>query len=203
MKRSLVFGLSFLSVLFCTALSMNAKCADPMDQGTGNEQQLKYYFSQTDGCLPFFYKGEGGNGNRFNNESECVWTCHDNPESLYPEGVAVCDLPMEPGPCYGRQLRFHFNSQERTCRTFIYGGCRGNGNRFEDMETCQQTCMGKSGRSANSGPHPDEPTVNTGLIAGIVGGCVFAVAMVAAITSLIQYKTRDRKKVPTKEIEMS
>ncbi|KAG7476571.1 hypothetical protein MATL_G00084400 [Megalops atlanticus] len=183
-------------------VNTDKRCTNTKDEGTGNEQQLKYYFEGSM-CLPFFYKGEGGNDNRFNNESECIWACRNHPENLYPEGAKVCELPMEQGPCYGRQLLYYYNSQEKTCRAFLYGGCGGNGNRFEAMEKCQQTCMGKSGRSANSGPHPDEPTVNTGLIAGVVGGCVFAVAMVAAIALFITDKTRDRKKVPTKEVEMS
>ena len=55
-------------------------------------------------------------------------------------GSNVCDLPIKPGPCKGHQPRFGFNSTTQQCTGFIYGGCRGNGNKFFTRELCEGNC---------------------------------------------------------------
>ena len=53
----------------------------------------------------------------------------------------VCTLPKQTGPCKGHIEKFHYDSQTQRCLPFIYGGCRGNGNNFDNKEECQEACI--------------------------------------------------------------
>ncbi|XP_075236217.1 kappaPI-actitoxin-Avd3c-like [Lycorma delicatula] len=50
-----------------------------------------------------------------------------------------CKLPMDQGICKAAIPRWYFNG--RRCRQFIYGGCRGNENRFVSKAECLQQCI--------------------------------------------------------------
>ncbi|KIH56366.1 Kunitz/Bovine pancreatic trypsin inhibitor domain protein [Ancylostoma duodenale] len=54
---------------------------------------------------------------------------------------AVCTLPLEKGPCFALIPRYGFDAETGTCVMFMYGGCQGNGNNFETMEECQDSCL--------------------------------------------------------------
>ncbi|XP_077542153.1 kunitz-like toxin PcKuz3 [Haemaphysalis longicornis] len=53
-----------------------------------------------------------------------------------------CLQPVAPGPCEAHIPRFYYNANTRRCQPFIYGGCRGNDNRFPDLQTCRRLCQG-------------------------------------------------------------
>uniref|UniRef100_UPI00358F9D3C BPTI/Kunitz domain-containing protein-like isoform X2 n=1 Tax=Myxine glutinosa TaxID=7769 RepID=UPI00358F9D3C len=55
----------------------------------------------------------------------------------------VCSLPAVTGPCRASLRRYFFNQETMRCEKFIYGGCRGNENNFEDLENCEERCMGR------------------------------------------------------------
>ena len=65
--------------------------------------------------------------------------------------VDVCSLPMSVGPCRGNFVRWYYDSATGRCRMFTYGGCRGNGNRFESVQQCLGAC-------AQSGQPTSTPT---------------------------------------------
>uniref|UniRef100_A0A8C9R9N8 Tissue factor pathway inhibitor-like n=1 Tax=Scleropages formosus TaxID=113540 RepID=A0A8C9R9N8_SCLFO len=122
-------------------LSSIAKCNQPVEEGTGDERTIKFYYDAAKShCVPFFYYGQGGNDNRFDTEVSCMQACSDRHQELYPTGGAVCELPKDQGTCLALFLMFYYNVEEKTCRTFHYSGCGGNGNRFETREECLQTC---------------------------------------------------------------
>ncbi|XP_006030539.1 kunitz-type serine protease inhibitor vestiginin-7-like [Alligator sinensis] len=52
----------------------------------------------------------------------------------------ICKLPKEAGPCKMYILRFYYDSATRTCRPFVYGGCKGNENNFVSFLACLATC---------------------------------------------------------------
>ena len=56
--------------------------------------------------------------------------------SLYPE----CLLPVDIGPCSGLYPRFYFDSEDKTCEQFTFGGCGGNRNNFMSQEMCENMC---------------------------------------------------------------
>ncbi|CAF4517498.1 unnamed protein product [Rotaria sp. Silwood1] len=51
-----------------------------------------------------------------------------------------CELPSETGPCRAMIRLFYYNSASKECEQFIYGGCRGNNNRFHSKQECIETC---------------------------------------------------------------
>ncbi|KAF8568787.1 hypothetical protein P879_05434 [Paragonimus westermani] len=51
-----------------------------------------------------------------------------------------CLLPPERGPCRGRSINYAYDARSGECVEFVYGGCRGNGNRFDSREECEDQC---------------------------------------------------------------
>lgn len=39
--------------------------------------------------------------------------------------VDICLQPALPGPCYQSVTRYYYNSHQKQCVGFTYGGCRG------------------------------------------------------------------------------
>lgn len=56
---------------------------------------------------------------------------------------AKCTLPAETGPCRGLFPKFYFDSSSKSCKGFTYGGCDGNGNRFDSEAACKAACGGQ------------------------------------------------------------
>ncbi|XP_022536600.2 actinia tenebrosa protease inhibitors [Astyanax mexicanus] len=208
MNSLLYFHVFVLAVVCGVGLALDPKCNVTAAEGTG-DRTLKYSYNKQFGyCLPFFHKGECLGGNCFDSDETCMQSCSLDYRQRFPEGDAVCSLPPEKGNCLALLAHYYYDSEEKICRLFHYSGCHGNGNRFETREACQSMCQAKSGRmlGAAETPNPDQQTVDVGLIVGILGGIVFAVAVVVAIAMFVtqrKAKRVDMKKVPTTDIEMS
>uniref|UniRef100_A0A672J3Y8 BPTI/Kunitz inhibitor domain-containing protein n=1 Tax=Salarias fasciatus TaxID=181472 RepID=A0A672J3Y8_SALFA len=117
------------------------------DMGEGTKfHYAVYYDPSTDQCSPFHYKGEKGNANRFEHERECIRNCSDNAENIYPmEDAKACTLKKMVGGCDGSFLRYYYDPIHDKCKKFLYSGCLGNGNRFFDSGSCNNTCVGIHG----------------------------------------------------------
>ncbi|KAA0185493.1 Kunitz-CH [Fasciolopsis buskii] len=53
---------------------------------------------------------------------------------------AACFLPVESGPCRAAFRSWAWDSEQRRCVPFTYGGCRGNRNRFHSQKSCERAC---------------------------------------------------------------
>lgn len=58
------------------------------------------------------------------------------------EANSYCLLELKVGVCRAAYPRWFFNRTAKTCQSFIYGGCHGNGNNFMSEKECQQQCLG-------------------------------------------------------------
>lgn len=47
---------------------------------------------------------------------------------------------MEQGPCNGTFENWFFDKESDTCRPFLYGGCKGNDNRYATEHACNYHC---------------------------------------------------------------
>lgn len=66
--------------------------------------------------------------------------------SFYFPGINSCHLPKATGECYGHYIRYYYDPVQEKCITFYWTGCVGNGNRFLDLEHCNATCFGITGK---------------------------------------------------------
>jgi len=109
-------------------------CSLPSVKGQCRAAMPRFFFNPSSGrCEHFIYGGCGGNQNNFEDKSECEVTCVDQD---------VCDEePKQQGMCMAYMPRFSYNPETKTCERFIYGGCGGNGNNFDDEYTCRSICV--------------------------------------------------------------
>jgi len=103
-----------------------------------------YYENKSKDCKTFIYGGCAGNGNRFGSKEECLKTCQGagSSDSVPSDEPQICDLKPETGLCQAAFTRFYYDNKSKDCKTFTYGGCGGNGNRFGSKEECLKTCQG-------------------------------------------------------------
>ncbi|XP_077132643.1 collagen alpha-1(VII) chain isoform X1 [Ranitomeya variabilis] len=57
------------------------------------------------------------------------------------ENHDVCSLPMLEGECTKYTLKWYYNQRVRGCRPFVYSGCGGNPNRFDEKDECELQCV--------------------------------------------------------------
>ncbi|XP_069841223.1 collagen alpha-1(XXVIII) chain [Dendropsophus ebraccatus] len=54
---------------------------------------------------------------------------------------ARCKLPLDQGPCRTYIIKWYYDKQANSCAQFWYGGCSGNGNRFDTEDECKKSCV--------------------------------------------------------------
>ncbi|KAI4816462.1 hypothetical protein KUCAC02_008789, partial [Chaenocephalus aceratus] len=93
-------------------------------------------------CEIFSYGGCLGNLNNFEDKVEKPVNTTVDPahvEDFNPVSK-VCKKAPETGPCEAYMERYFYNPSSMTCEIFIYGGCLGNLNNFEDKAKCMSHC---------------------------------------------------------------
>ncbi|KAJ8004896.1 hypothetical protein DPEC_G00141050 [Dallia pectoralis] len=53
----------------------------------------------------------------------------------------ACFLRQDVGGCRNYTVKWYFDTKQHECSRFWYGGCGGNGNRFETQEACEGLCL--------------------------------------------------------------
>ncbi|XP_053503467.1 kunitz-type protease inhibitor 2 [Ictalurus furcatus] len=142
-----------------TSTEYAEKCQAEPQVGLCRASIPRYYY--TSGmCQRFRYGGCGGNKNNYNSEEECMKTCtvkivdsKKTTDSDNAEYKAACVVPADSGPCRAAFQMFYFDSSTQSCQEFIYGGCKGNKNRYSTLEECMSNCAGKDGGFEEHGEH--------------------------------------------------
>nr|CAB3262578.1 uncharacterized protein LOC100180559 [Phallusia mammillata] len=125
------------------------KCRFPRREGPCKALMPRFYYdSAEDRCKLFNYGGCQGNANRFHTPWGCRDTCgggepvYETPNKVTKNLPARCLLPKKKGPCKGSLQHFYYNPETDKCQIFVYGGCQGNANNFEEAEECVSVCGG-------------------------------------------------------------
>uniref|UniRef100_A0A673C7A5 Uncharacterized protein n=1 Tax=Sphaeramia orbicularis TaxID=375764 RepID=A0A673C7A5_9TELE len=134
-----------------TAVIQSERCKAELQVGPCRAAFQRWYFNSLTGrCQRFIYGGCKGNKNNYENEEscrsmctvpKCFQTCSDT--LVYIEN---CMVTSDPGPCRAAFPAFYYDHKTSTCRSFTYGGCRGNKNRYNTMEECTNRCSQGSER---------------------------------------------------------
>ena len=54
---------------------------------------------------------------------------------------SICLQKKDQGNCEALIPSFYFDATSGICKSFIYGGCGGNSNRFPTQQECEQACF--------------------------------------------------------------
>ncbi|XP_060600709.1 kielin/chordin-like protein [Ruditapes philippinarum] len=109
-------------------------CLLPKEVGPCDAVVKRYYFDKIEcQCKMFNYGGCEGNSNNFPTLKKCKQACRKTE-------CPVCNLPADSGPCEAAMRRYFYNTNTCQCEEFIYGGCKGNGNRYETIQECEAMC---------------------------------------------------------------
>ncbi|XP_055949336.1 papilin-like [Argiope bruennichi] len=120
-------------------------CKLPKIRGPCSGSFPQWYFDKEQGeCKEFSYSGCQGNGNRFNDKETCEIQCRSLPAGNDQESQDPCSQQKDPGPCLGYFVMWYHDPEDNTCKTFVYGGCLGNDNRFSNLQECDAKCHSNS-----------------------------------------------------------
>ncbi|XP_014836476.1 PREDICTED: papilin-like isoform X3 [Poecilia mexicana] len=148
-------------------------CRQPPKTGPCRGAFPRFFYNVTSQtCTSFIYGGCQNNDNNFQSQEECNNACSGVTGSVLLEEVPtsapesapkaprmaplskseisadqfaeLCEAEYEQGPCRAYFKRWYYNKETGICQTFIYGGCQGNKNNYEDEDSCKSTCTGVS-----------------------------------------------------------
>ncbi|XP_013142199.1 PREDICTED: BPTI/Kunitz domain-containing protein-like [Papilio polytes] len=73
---------------------------------------------------------------------------------IHPTVIAkICYLKPESGPCRADIAMYYFSPETGGCPRFSWGGCQGNGNRFDTKQECLSTCLSTPERQSSRPPY--------------------------------------------------
>uniref|UniRef100_A0AAX7TFB3 BPTI/Kunitz inhibitor domain-containing protein n=1 Tax=Astatotilapia calliptera TaxID=8154 RepID=A0AAX7TFB3_ASTCA len=109
-----------------------------------------YYNRETGNCEMFMYGGCRGNKNNYPTRESCMQTCtvsvlpssKKSADEDSSDNKGMCTEKPDSGPCRAAFTMFYYDLDSASCRPFIYGGCRGNYNRYGSEDECMSSCSG-------------------------------------------------------------
>ncbi|KAK6738052.1 hypothetical protein RB195_020261 [Necator americanus] len=73
----------------------------------------------------------------------------------YDRSGDICNMKEDGGPCKSLQTRWRWDFRKKRCVKFSYGGCEGNGNRFDSRDECMARCAGEARGTKNKNNKKD------------------------------------------------
>ncbi|XP_069121238.1 uncharacterized protein [Argopecten irradians] len=115
---------------------MDDICRLPMEKGSGNVYNYRYYYNHTAKvCVRFKYSGRGGNKNNFEDSNTCYKTCATS------QGVPPFCIPTpKVGDCKALIPKYFYNVTTKKCEIFYWGGCGSLTNLFDSEDLCLSKC---------------------------------------------------------------
>jgi hypothetical protein len=131
-----MFKIVFVVSLVYSISCQEDICSQNEASGFCRAAITKYFYDKTSSqCKQFVYGGCGGNQNRFDTIEECQIKC------VKPFQISKCEQNADIGPCRAIIPRYFFNKQTKNCELFMFGGCNGNQNNYEQFQDCMKTCL--------------------------------------------------------------
>ncbi|XP_028677104.1 kunitz-type protease inhibitor 1a isoform X1 [Erpetoichthys calabaricus] len=104
----------------------------------------------------------------------------------------LCTDPPLTGPCRAHFKRWWYDPYSRDCHPFTFGGCDGNDNNFQDVDTCRRACHGVTEKDVFSrglferqeGDHSKSGIIAVAILLAV------AIAIVLAILGYFLLKSR-------------
>ncbi|GBM12579.1 hypothetical protein AVEN_146765-1 [Araneus ventricosus] len=59
-----------------------------------------------------------------------------------PYRYNACKSHPDEGPCLASIKKWYYDDYRKDCRRFVYGGCKGNDNKFDSYKECMDECEG-------------------------------------------------------------
>ncbi|XP_061713289.1 tissue factor pathway inhibitor-like [Cydia pomonella] len=126
----------------------------------GNNVTRYYYNAQLDQCLPHVFSGcrTKNNKNQFESIAECDNHCKGTAlmPASFPPIIDICKLQPISGRCLGHFTMFYYDVNEKDCKSFVYGGCAGNENKFERGLQCLTRCQEQKWIEPNDTQVPED-----------------------------------------------
>ncbi|TRY89854.1 hypothetical protein DNTS_024919 [Danionella cerebrum] len=134
------------------------KCLASADTGPCRASIKRFYYSNG-ACQAFTYGGCQGNQNNYDTEQSCMNTCTvkviTKNQTSTDAFEAKCVVPSDSGPCRAAFRKFYFDASTQSCKPFVYGGCKGNLNRYSSEEECMSACSESDGGHEEHGHSKD------------------------------------------------
>ncbi|KAA0708905.1 Kunitz-type protease inhibitor 1 Hepatocyte growth factor activator inhibitor type 1 [Triplophysa tibetana] len=109
---------------------------------------------------------------------------------------AHCTESPKSGPCRASFKHWYYDASSQKCHQFIYGGCDGNDNQFEDKDACMEECSGVTENDvfARGLPSVREEDLGESQSASAALGVVLVVAVLAVLAVLGYWFVKNRRK---------
>uniref|UniRef100_A0A098LWQ8 Kunitz 2 n=1 Tax=Python regius TaxID=51751 RepID=A0A098LWQ8_PYTRG len=197
-----------LAAALVAAESLPDRCHSPKVVGPCRASFHRWWYNATSQmCQEFIFGGCKANANNFFSKQDCLQMCvtdggaeatvvpswpatkvaasrtchHQEPSDNRPGFAEFCAAPRAVGPCRASFLRWYFDIETRTCKMFIYGGCRGNKNNYLFEEHCWSQCIGDKEITKE----PEDVDAHTHLLSEPFGFSTRAVVLAVLLAILV------------------